>query len=80
MKIEVLYFASLRERVGCDHELIEMARGSCVADVWQAGQAGQGGHALPGNSLCAINEEYAPLDAVVKDADRVAFFPPVTGG
>ncbi len=35
---------------------------------------------IPGNALVAINREYSDFDAVVKEGDEVAFFPPVTGG
>ncbi|MEL0083822.1 MAG: MoaD/ThiS family protein [Gammaproteobacteria bacterium] len=75
--IEVRYFASLRERVGCDQETVTMDHGATVSQVWSAGQAE---FALPANMLCAINEEYAGLDDPVSTGDQVAFFPPVTGG
>jgi len=32
------------------------------------------------NILMAINMEYVKSDAIVKEGDEVAFFPPVTGG
>jgi len=77
MQIEVLYFASLRERVGCAQEFIELQPGATVAQAWNTGSAA---FALPGNALCAINEEYAALADSVIEGDQVAFFPPVTGG
>ena len=77
MQIEVRYFASLRERVGCEQEIIELQSGRSVAQAWVAGSAG---FDLPGNALCAINEEYAALTDLVVEGDQVAFFPPVTGG
>jgi molybdopterin synthase sulfur carrier subunit len=33
-----------------------------------------------GNALVAVNQEMTNDDAVLNDADEVAFFPPVTGG
>lgn len=48
-----------------------------VADVWKAVSEGK---PLPDQILCAVNMDYASPDAVVKDGDEVAFFPPVTGG
>jgi molybdopterin synthase sulfur carrier subunit len=77
MQVEVLYFASLREQVGCNRESLTVAEDSRVQDVWRAGR---GTMTIPANLLCAINEEYAALDAPVSDGDQVAFFPPVTGG
>jgi molybdopterin synthase sulfur carrier subunit len=32
------------------------------------------------NALVAVNQEMTNDDAVLNDADEVAFFPPVTGG
>ncbi len=75
--IEVRYFASLRERVGCDGETVTVDSGATVSQVWSAGQAE---FVLPANMLCAINEEYAGLNDLVRAGDQVAFFPPVTGG
>ena len=77
MQIEVRYFASLRERVGCEKEFIDLPEGASVAHAWANGCAG---FELPGNALCAINEEYAVLADIVAAGDQVAFFPPVTGG
>ena len=77
MQIEIRYFASLRERVGCEQEFIELETGSSVAQAWTVGSAG---FDLPGNALCAINEEYAALADIIVEGDQVAFFPPVTGG
>jgi molybdopterin synthase sulfur carrier subunit len=45
--------------------------------VWKAVS---GGLPLPDRILCAVNMDYATLDATVRDGDEVAFFPPVTGG
>ena len=77
MQIEVRYFASLRERVGCGQEIIELEIGCSVARAWTVGSAG---FDLPANALCAINEEYAALTDLIVEGDQVAFFPPVTGG
>jgi molybdopterin synthase sulfur carrier subunit len=32
------------------------------------------------NLRCAVNQEMASADTVLKAGDEVAFFPPVTGG
>jgi molybdopterin synthase sulfur carrier subunit len=76
MSIQVKFFASLRERVGRS-DVSLAAPGKTVRDIWQLATDDQ---AMPDNTLCAINMEYVSRDAVVKDGDEVAFFPPVTGG
>ena len=77
MTVQVRFFASLRERFGTDDMQISVRAGATVADVWRQviGDAD-----LPANTLVAINQDYATLDAPVRDGDEVAFFPPVTGG
>jgi molybdopterin synthase sulfur carrier subunit len=82
--LHILYFASLRERLGCAAESLPLPEG--VADVGGllAHLAARGGEwaALPGvkNLKCAVNQDMARLDAPVRDGDEIAFFPPVTGG
>ena len=75
-RIQVRYFASLRERLGRDEEQIDAAGIATVADVWRRVAR----EPMPANTLMAINQEYAGVDAPVRAGDEVAFFPPVTGG
>lgn len=77
MSIQVKFFASLRERMGREGEQIDVQGIATAADVWHKVS---GGEALPGNTLIAINMEYADAAAPVSDGDEVGFFPPVTGG
>ena len=77
MTIEVKFFASLREQVGCasaevDEHLVETA-----ADVWRVATKDI---PLPENTLMAVNMDYVESTQPVKAGDEVAFFPPVTGG
>jgi len=76
MTITVRFFASIREKLGKSEDRVSCQGIRTVADVWQRVA---GVPAAP-SMLAAINQEYAGLDAVVKDGDEVAFFPPVTGG
>lgn len=76
MSITVRYFASIRERVGKGEDTIESKGIGCVGDVWAASAR----IPLPGNTLMAVNMEYARPEQAVRDGDEVAFFPPVTGG
>ena len=83
--IRVLYFASLRERLGCETEELELPAGvSDIAGllaylrkrdvVWGEGlEAGE-------RVLVARNQEMAGRVTVISDGDEVGVFPPVTGG
>lgn len=77
MSITVRYFASLGDRLGREGDEIPAKAALTAAQVWQQAV---GDMEMPGNTLVAINQDYAELDQPVKDGDEVAFFPPVTGG
>jgi molybdopterin synthase sulfur carrier subunit len=77
MAVVVKYFASLRERMGRSEERVDLPAPASVAEVWERVAPGA---SLPGNTLVAVNMEYADRDRLVRDGDEVAFFPPVTGG
>jgi molybdopterin synthase sulfur carrier subunit len=82
--LKVLYFASLRETLGCASESIDLPPAvNNVAGLLDL-LAARGEHwlklATVKNLRCAVNQELASLDAPIKGGDEVAFFPPVTGG
>jgi len=82
--IKILYFASLREKLGTSGEALELPAG--VADVGGVLNllAQRGGEwatlAAVKNLKSAVNQEMARHSTPVKAGDEVAFFPPVTGG
>ena len=76
MNITVKYFASLREQLGKSEELLTLKDVTPISEVWQ----NVSGETTSENILMAINMEYVKSDAIVKEGDEVAFFPPVTGG
>ena len=77
MSITVKYFASLKELMGRDRDVVSASAVRTVADVWsQVSDMAE----LPANTLAAVNMEYVEADHPVQDGDEVAFFPPVTGG
>lgn len=79
--IRVLYFARLREALGCAEETLAQTP-EHVAALLQFLQA-RDQHwqlALSNNVLCAVNQTLARPDTLLHDGDEVAFFPPVTGG
>ncbi len=77
MRIQVRFFASLRERVGVEALELSLPEGATVALVWSRAVDNQ---PIPGNVLAARNMEYVDLSCPVADGDEIAFFPPVTGG
>jgi len=77
MSIKVLYFASLREKIGRASDLVEANSSMKVTQLWKSAT---GLDNLPNELLVAVNQEYTSVDSTVNDGDEVAFFPPVTGG
>ena len=77
MTIDVKFFASLKEQMGCDGAKVEIGEIATAADVWLQAS---GGKPMPPNILVAINMEYCAPNTPVSSGDEVAFFPPVTGG
>lgn len=77
MSVKVLYFGSLRERMGTAERVCNPPADLNVAEVWLWLNAEI---PMPGNILCSINQEYVKPDSLVKDGDELAFFPKVTGG
>lgn len=82
--LKILYFASLRETLGCGAETLALPeRVHDVAGllVWLMARGGEW-EKLGGvkNLRYAVNQEMARQDSPLKAGDEVAFFPPVTGG
>ncbi len=85
MKLKVLYFAGLREKVGKDAEEIELPASVATVAALRSHLRGLGG--VYENSFsekillrAAVNQDMVQPTAAVKAGDEVAFFPPVTGG
>jgi molybdopterin synthase sulfur carrier subunit len=85
LKVKVLYFASIREKLGRDAEEIELpADVSTIASLRShlRARGGAWADALAESRLLrtALNQDMAQPAAAIKAGDEVAFFPPVTGG
>jgi molybdopterin synthase sulfur carrier subunit len=83
MKVEVRYFASLREALGAG-EPVDVPVGSTLGALRDVLVARGGAHAQALARTravrCALNRTMADESAVLADGAEVAFFPPVTGG
>lgn len=83
MKLQVRYFASLREALGAS-EAVDLPEGATLGALRDTLLARGGRHAevlSRGRAVrCALNQAMSDESAVLQDGDEVAFFPPVTGG
>lgn len=85
MKLELRFFASLREALGISQEAIEVSEEVKTVSQLRTHLIARGGvwaEALAeGKSLrCALNQTMVDANTVLSDGAEVAFFPPVTGG
>jgi molybdopterin converting factor subunit 1 len=85
MKLRVLYFASLRERIGRAEESVDVpAEVRAVGDLRQwLGQRGEPWRSAFGEMRrvrAAVDQAMADDAAPLHEGAEVAFFPPVTGG
>jgi len=85
LKVRVLFFASLRERLGAPAEELELAPGIHTVGALREHLRARGGpwaevFAPARNVRAAVNQDMVQPGAPVKAGDEVAFFPPVTGG
>lgn len=83
MKIDVLYFAWVRERIGKQGETVETSA-TTVRDLIADLVARDDAYALAFSDLdvvkAALDEVLVDLDTPLLNAREVAFFPPMTGG
>jgi molybdopterin synthase catalytic subunit len=81
MRIQVLYFAVFRERLGTDGEPLELAAGATVTDAITALEARHAVVAqLRGRYRIAVNHAMAETDAPLAEGDELVLIPPVAGG
>ena len=83
MKVQLRYFASLREALGA-RETLEVAAGTTLGALRDQLIARGGDHArclARGRAVRSALDQVMADDAVaLHDGAEVAFFPPVTGG
>jgi len=83
--VRLLYFAWVRQKVGCGEETIALPAGvKTVGDLADYLRTRGAGYADAFSDMArlraAVNQDHASLDATLNANDEVAFFPPVTGG
>ena len=79
IKIQVIYFAKLRELTGLDEETFSMKQGNKPGDVLTSIND-RHEIDLGINFKIAVNDEFSDWDIELNEGDRLVFIPPVTGG
>jgi molybdopterin synthase sulfur carrier subunit len=82
--MKLVYFASLREKIGLGEEEIDLpADLRSIADLiaWLSGRDEVYAEAFANKmARAAIDKRHAKPDAPIAGAKEIAFFPPMTGG
>lgn len=83
--LKIIYFASLRDRIGRAEEQLELPSGvsnltELIAHLADTHGSTWSNHINGSPVLTAVNHEMCERTAAIKDGDEIAFFPPVTGG
>lgn len=83
MKLDIRYFAWLRERLGTGQETVE-TDAATVADLIEELRARDESYAHAFSDTrairAAVDQDLVEFDAPLSGAREVAFFPPMTGG
>ena len=81
MRINVRFFASLRERLKKSEEVREVPDGATVGTVWDLLKREHPELAAVEKSIAfAVGQEYVDKNHPLQDNDELAFIPPVSGG
>jgi sulfur-carrier protein len=85
MKLQLRYFASIRESLGLEQEAIELPESVRTIDDLRAHLRLRGGiwsEVLGEGKVlrCALNHQMVNASTELIDGAEVAFFPPVKGG
>lgn len=81
--MKVLYFASIREALDTDHDIVDLTDDMTVEAVRKLLCAkGEPWASVLSNTslLAAKNQELVSFDTALEANDELAFMPPVTGG
>ena len=80
MKVEVLLFATYREKAGLGRLTLDLPSGATVGDLADSMQVKFPGLPDSERIVVAVNNEYQDHDFVLGEGDEAALIPPVSGG
>ena len=85
MRVKLVYFAWVRERVGTTDEEVDLsAEIATVGDLvrWLKGRGEEYAYAFENEGVvrAAVDRRHVGPDAPLGGAREIAFFPPMTGG
>lgn len=81
MKINVLFFGACREIVGKSEITFSLPKNSTISRAFEELKQNYPGlEKLSTRLLFALNENYATQDQILNSGDKLAVFPPVSGG
>ena len=81
MRVELLFFAQLKDALGRPREILEVADGQTVDDVVASLRSRDEWRAITLLPLVfAVNEQVVDGGCTLCDGDRLAFLTPVSGG
>jgi molybdopterin converting factor subunit 1 len=81
IRVDMRYFAFVREQLGKSKETIELADGSTVADALSIALAPSPRlRSAESKLMVMVDQRYQPRDYVLSDGVEVAIIPPVSGG
>ncbi len=80
MRVRVLLFGVLKDRLGGAEQLVDLGVGTTVAAVMDWARSSLGDDGLIRSLAVAVNREYAGPETSLREGDEVALLPPVSGG
>lgn len=81
MKVRVLLFGQLKDILGRQEDSLELAPGARISEVMgHYARTFPGFEGIAPSIACAVNQEYASGDTILREGDEVGLLPPVSGG